>query len=367
MRHCVLTLVVAACGSTPAADSTIAPISTATLPVSGQVNVVTAGELGYVFDANSVAIVRGTAIVARASTPRKGTPWTAAAALRAPDGQRWVIGIADGALWRVTSAGEIEPASVRLGVTDARALSIDALGDSWVIGLTGGFAFSPDGTRVRRFAGADASQVAISTDRIAVASKGAVDVYDLAGGSRVTYRTAFGTIAFLGAHTQRAPLVVRNGGAVYVERSGLLHRVPAPDKLREIAVAGTRLWMLGKTALFLLEGDALARAKLDVANAHIHPSANGDVWLAQPKRVARYTLEVSALRAWEHEIAPVFARGCAKCHRADGEAQLDLSTAASWMNHREALQDVLIQGEMPPAGHALPEGDRRTLLNWLER
>jgi len=96
-------------------------------------------------------------------------------------------------------------------------------------------------------------------------------------------------------------------------------------------------------------------------------AADGSLWLladAGPVRLVPERASAAEAR-WDEIIRPIFDRGCADCHRPDGRAGVDLSTAAAWLaSSDEILQRVVVGRTMPPAGHPLSEDDRAAVRAW---
>jgi mono/diheme cytochrome c family protein len=366
-------LVLAACGGSAGITGTATPSSTSKLPLGCEVDVVTSGRLVFVFDHDKASIVRAGEVVGRADPPiRNGVPtrWEAATALEGPDGQRWVVGLAGGSLWRVTSSGDLEPIGDRLGIGSTRVLSVDGAGPTFAIGLVGGVAVSHDGFHLMRFAtGGDVPFVAAAADRVAVGTASAVDVFDLAHGSRIHYATdGLSSVAFLDATTDHPRLVVTASNATYIEDAGQLRRVTTPSRVLRTVVSGSRVWMLGRAQLFSLEHRDSVRIDAPVHDGdRIFSGGSGGVWLANATLV-RYAFENAAERAtWQAEVAPVFQRTCSKCHLAGGAAELDLSTAAAWREHAADIREAIETRSMPPPETAISDPDREALERWLTR
>jgi mono/diheme cytochrome c family protein len=82
---------------------------------------------------------------------------------------------------------------------------------------------------------------------------------------------------------------------------------------------------------------------------------------AQPARVQQ------SPRSWEHTVRPLFARVCAECHTRDGEAGIDLATAAAWKRRREDVRRaVVVDRTMPPAGRPFSDADREIVRSWID-
>jgi hypothetical protein len=368
-------LTLAACGrsaSGPAKSPILA--STTPLATAGEVGVVTLDGIVFVFDRSKVSVVRGGQIIGHADAPRGNGPqsWDAAAAIPAPDGGSWAVGISGGTLWRVTSSGDVEPVAARLGLGKAHTLSIAGDGTTFAIGLVGGVAIARDAFHVMRFTGPDTPFIAIARDRIAVGHAASVEVFDLGRGSRVSYSIDHvSSVAFLDPTSDHARLVVTVSGGAYVETGTELRRASTPPGLRQLVVSGSRIWMLARDGLFSFEEQAPLRVAAEVnADSRIYSAVAGDVWLTRPHKagLARYSLDATADHAsWQSVVAPAFQRTCAKCHLPGGEADLDLSTPSAWLDRTDSIRHALETRSMPPAGIEIPDADREILVRWISR
>jgi hypothetical protein len=365
MRWLVAVAVVACSGPGHAAPPS-APVLEQ-FAVGSDVALVVEGGLGYAFEPQQVSVLRGAQVVGRAVAP--GQPWTAAAALTGPDGERWVVGVAADALWRVTSTGDLEPAGPRLGIGSARVLSVAGSATGFALGLAGGVAFSRDGVHVERYAGGDVTQVAIASARVAIGRAGSLEVFDLEHRTRVVYPVrGLTAVAFAG---DRAALIATAGGAAYAEDGGVLRRISAPDDVGELAVSGARIWLAVSGALYALDGASLQRVAALPGGARIHAAGARDVWVSQAGQSLRYSLDAQASATdWRAAVGPVFKRACEKCHLPDGAADLDLSTPTRWTTHAAAIHHMVATHAMPPPDAAvspLSEDDRQLLLRWPSR
>lgn len=356
-------LALVACAS--AEPPTARVVQNARLAITADLGVIEAGDHVFAFSSASVAILRDGAVV-REISARWGSP----TAITAPDhAGTWVVALADGELVRVLPDADPEPLGVRLGVGSDRVLAIDGAGHGFVAGLESGAAASTDGERVKRFAGEPVRQVAAARHKIAIARTGHVDVLDLERGSLVTFPTQGDAqqIAFLDPDGPLPRLVVRQGTAVFLETGGVLERIQLPPA-QQIAAAGARLWIRAGS-LYLHDGSRLMGAGVTLgAAAQIFGSRSGDVWIAEP-RLVRYTLDTAADERWTATVAPVFERGCSRCHRPGGtdDSGVDLSRASRWRALRsEIIRRVLVEGDMPPTdANPLSASDRRALERWL--
>ena len=361
MRRLTVVLALACGGFRPAA--TVTPVVSSKLPVGAEVAIVELGDATYAFDRTAVNVVRGGKIVARVGSPG-GAPWRAAATVASPDGSgRWVVGVSGGMLWRVLPGG-LEAASERLGIASARVLAIDSAGATSIIGVAGGELVATDAAHVMRFTGPDAQLVAAARDRVAIGTDSGIDVYDLTASTKVSYAIDASYLAFRDATTDHATLVAATGDKIYEEKAGKLVAMQAPAQA-QLAVSGSRLWLLAGGQLYA--DDPRGIVAIGQRGTQIFGSRTGGVWLAQAAAATRFTLDASTEDpAWHSAVEPVFQRVCSSCHLPDGDADLDLSTAAAWkFRRREIIHRVLDERTMPPAGTTLGEADRQALATWL--
>jgi cytochrome c5 len=177
-----------------------------------------------------------------------------------------------------------------------------------------------------------------------------------------------GEVAFVDPSGVDARLVVIAGGTAYAEDRGVLRRLPAPGRVRQIAVSGPRIWLVAGGALFSLDQGALVeRISALSPPARIHRASANDVWVSQGGQSIRYADAQARATDWQTVVAPVFERACSRCHLAGGEADLDLSTPAQWATHVTLIRHMVETQAMPPAGARISDADRATLVRWLTR
>ncbi|MDB4963240.1 MAG: hypothetical protein JWP01_3239 [Myxococcales bacterium] len=380
MSRLGLLLVLACCGGNEASYRTTPAAATSRLSAGCAAGMLSIDGVSYAFARDAVSIIQGGKVASRVVVPgsaEKPSTWTAATSIHAPSGGHWAVGLAGGRLWRVTSAGELEEITGRLGIADTEVLAIDAAGATLAIGLADGVAISRDPAHMMKFPGAPASVIAASRDRVAIARASVVEVFDLAQSTRITYPVKDVTsLAFLDPETATARLVVRTRSAIYVGENGLLRRKTLPARARELVVAGPRLWVITDAGLFSVEGNAPLRAALDVQPGDQLCSSPEGVWLARRDTAELVSFDparsaasgaVATITPWEGIVAPLFQRVCSGCHLPGGEADLDLSTAATWRENADLIEEVLVTGAMPPPGTDLRSADREALLGFLRR
>jgi len=368
VKRAALVLALLSCrtGEPKTVEGERVPTATTRIGVGSELGVVTIDATTYIFDRARVTVMRDGIVVARIDAPSQ--TWDQVAELTGPDGTRWAVALSGGVAWRVTSMGGLDLAGARLGVGDAPVRAIAATATTYVLGLDDGVAVSRDGKHVSHFPGGKATLVAAARDAIAIGSGDAIEVYDLATSRRVGYRVAqLSQLGFVDAESAEPRLVAVGGGLVYVQRGTELHRIDAPAKLTAVAIAGSRVWMLGTGGIYALERRSLFKVDARVSAERIFAAPHGDVWIASKPSLQRLTFGAPPdATSWAATIEPVFERACAKCHRAGGAADFDLSTEAAWKAAQPEIYDVLAEGEMPPEGEPpLSVDDRAAIARWM--
>jgi len=337
----------------------------------------------YVFARDQVTIERAGAIAAHAPAPADS--WAEAIVMPAlDDAGRWVVArTGTGALWRVTSTGELESIHDRLGLPPhVRALAAsDPAADTVTVAflLDDGLAVLRDRAHVARYAIDPAARrphtasddrtplaVSASRDRVAIRRGDRIELWDLVTQTRASYRVAGAFAAALTGTSPRGTLVVATPDALFVEADRALRRIAAPEPLRALTVAGSRVWLATAHGVRLLDDHALVAVPAAAAD-HIFGLASGDVLTATRRTLTRVALASGEQDArWTAIVQPIFERVCARCHLPEGSAGVDLSTAARWHAARPALLHRVVETRtMPPAGIRLDDADRRALAGWL--
>jgi len=342
------------------------PATRSELSVHDVVAVTQEGEALYVFERDRATITRAGIAVATLRPPVG--EWAEATTLPALDGEgTWVVARGSaGELWRILASGELEPIHDRFQLAGARA--IGAAGDTIALATSDGVAVVRDRSHLARFATPAVGELAVGKGRIAVRRDGTIEVWDLTAATRVHYQVAGASrIAFL--DPAGAPrLVVAAAGGVLVERGGALRALATPGSVADVAVAGARLWLRSGAALYVGDGNTLARVPGAPAGK-LFGLASGDVVVAAPDHATRLALAApSDDPRWDADVRPIFERVCARCHLPGGTADVDLSTPAAWRAHHGELVDRVVENRtMPPAGVELSDADRHTLAVWLAR
>jgi hypothetical protein len=330
--------------------------------------IVEQGDLAYLFGPDRITIARGgiaTTVVALALPPsHPARVWTSAASIPALDGDgRWIVATRyDGTLWRVTTSGELESIGDRFRAGD-RVMQVGSSGPTIALALVGATGITADGVHVARYP--IAGELAVATNRLAIATATGTELWDLAKNTRTTFAVA-GHPAFLDGAGPEPRLVVMQRDALWFARGGVLHRVRVPPQY-VAAVAGAQLWLRDGSRLYVMLDDKLQRTDAQVAAGDaLLGTPSGDVWIAA-SGVRRFSLAPSSIDPrWQSEVEPVFARVCAHCHLPGGSADVDLSTAATWAaEHDELVRRVVATRTMPPAGTPFSDGDRAALAGWL--
>ena len=341
-------------------------IKNARLPIPADVGVVELGPHVFAFSRDSVAVLRDGAVVHRVP----GT-WSHPVAITLADrAGTWVVAISNGQLLRILPDGDPEPVGAQFGLADERVLAIAATGTAFVIGLERGAIASADGSHVKRFPGAPAPLVAAARHMVAIGRTDHVELMDLTAGTLARFAVRAPTqLGFLDPDGTAPRLVVFDGRDVFVETAGALQRLPTDAPVRQLALAGAGLWLAVGSSLHAHDGKTLRPSRLTLREpARIFGAPSGDVWIAAAELV-RFTTDTARDASWQRDIAPVFERACARCHRPGGadDAGVDLSSASRWRALRSEIIDrVLTEQDMPPReATSLTAGDRRTLERWL--
>jgi hypothetical protein len=355
-------IALAACGGRPPAP---VPLAHSTIAETQLIDLAMVGDATYAFERDRVVIRRGSAIVASAPAPA-AAKWIRGAAIPSLDGEgRWAVGIdSTDRLWRIRLDGELEDIDARFGADHVHAVASAGRTVALQIGDT--LAYSRDGVHLTRAPIGGEFQIAAASDRIAVATKTSLEVWDLAHGTRVVYPIVADTIGFLAADTATSQLVARADTALYVERDGKLHPLGL-TAIEGVAIAGSRLWAIANRGqLFTFDGALHATDAHLVAPGHLFGTPDGAAWFAA-KRVEHYELDQTRPDpVWTAHVQPVFERVCAHCHLPGGSADVDLSTVAAWTSeHDEIVRRVIVTRTMPPAGTTLSDADRDALGAWL--
>ncbi len=239
-----------------------------------------------------------------------------------------------------------------------------------MIALDDGIAILRDRAHIARFTGTTGTVIA-RRDRIAIRHDDQLEVWNLVDQTRTQYRVPGPIAAAFTGDPARGTLVVATRDALFIETANTLRRLALPA-LHALAPAGSRLWVTSAGGVALLDGGALvATAVHAAATDHLFGLAGGDVVVGTSAQLARLTVDRDADRAaddpqWRVAVLPIFERVCARCHRPDGDAGVDLSTAAAWRRERRELFHRVVETHtMPPAGITLDDADRRILAGWL--
>ncbi|WP_437588554.1 c-type cytochrome [Sorangium sp. So ce1000] len=300
--------------------------------------------------------------------------WVSAAALPAPDGYgTWIVGVdAEGRLLRLPGQGAFEVVSDRYGLERAAVRSALGLGgDGAAFALDGEIAVA-DGETVTRYATGPLATFAAGAGRVAFAPGGdGLRALDVAARALRSYPLPADDAAPLLALTGAGALLAATPAALYAEDgAGVLRlRIRARAALHGLAVSGDRAWFVDGDELGVLEqaGARETRGARLPQGGTLVGSPSGDVWLLASGALRRFAAEEGDGPGWG-EIAPVFARACARCHRPRGEGGVDLSTPAAWVSLREAIaRRVVDERTMPPPGHALSDADRARIRAFVGR
>jgi len=295
--------------------------------------------------------------------------WHKAALVPAADGRgTWAVGLdREGRLWRVRPGADLEEISDRYGLDRERIHDVSAAGGRLVAFLLEGTVAVADGRQVRRFAAPGARSLAGGGRTLAVVFADRIEAFDLTK-PEAPPRRSYQVRAIAAGVDARGTLHAATNKAIYRAESGTLRLLyAAADRIRWLTVAGPRAWFAdGATLLALDDGVAVAQG----APAPQDPVAAGDgsLWLVDHGRPTRIvpSQATAAEERWAQTVRPVFTSTCSECHRPDGKAGVDLSTATAWLGARDEIRErVVVRRTMPPAGRAMSEDDRATIAAWL--
>ncbi|WP_437723044.1 c-type cytochrome [Sorangium sp. So ce861] len=370
-----LALALAGCASQAAPPRPPLAVRPVAWPAPGELGPVRAvaddGDRVVLFHDGAAAVFVNGALARVERAPHR---WVSAAVVPAPDGYgTWIVGAdAEGRLLRLPSRGAFEPVADHYGLERAAVRAAAGLGGGAAFALDGEIAVA-DGERVTRYATGPLAAFAAGGGRVAFALGGdEVIALDVAPRALRSYPLEADGPAPLLAVTAAGALLAATPAALYAEDgAGVLRlRLRASAALHGLAVSGDRVWFADGGELGVLDASgarATRGARLPEAGRLIG-SPSGDVWLLAAGALRRFAADdVGAGPAWG-DIAPVFDRACARCHRPRGEGGVDLSTRAAWASLREAIaRRVVEERTMPPPGHALSEADRARIRDLVER
>lgn len=349
-------------------------------PIEGVRAVADSGSDVVAFADGAATVLTGGRVVAvDRSVPR----WVSAGTLPATDGSgTWIVGVdADGRVHRLFGKSRFEPVSDRFGLTGDHVMSVASLG-----GGVAGFRLRDeiavaDGSVVTRyqtgpleaFVGGGGS-AALGGDLLRVFDVATKRVSGFAVPEVAWHSGAGGSAgAALVAVTRTGRLFVATPEAIWAQddRGDLSLRFEAPGMtIHGLAAAGDRVWFAEGAELGVIEGAHVREttdARLSPA-AELTGSPSGDVWTLTAGALGRFAVEGNGGPSWEEAVAPVFRRVCESCHRAGGEAGVQLGTEEAWDKRRERIRRrVLVDRDMPPAGRPLSDADREAIQGWLER
>ncbi len=300
------------------------------------------------------------------------------AIIPAPDGSgSWMTALDDrGAVWRLRARRSFESVSDRYGLEGKSVRSLAGFGGRYVaFALGDGSVAIADGANVSRYAartGGENALALLTAGGLRAWSASTRDVAVLDPRAHVvqTYPLANAAAAVDGA----GRAFVASGPALYEEKSdgSLVLRYVADDEIRSLAASNDRVWFADAAGELGVVGDGVARTngtKL-AKDTRLVGSLSGDVWTIDSHgALARFAVggvATAARGSWDEVVAPIFARACATCHSPEGISGIDLSKPGAWKTKHDLLrQRVITDHDMPPAGHALADADRRALEMWM--
>ncbi|XXX75473.1 cytochrome c [Sorangium sp. So ce134] len=371
-----ISLALAGCASQAAAPRAPLAVRPVAWPAPGELGPVRAvadvGDRVVLFHDGAAAVFVNGALARVERAPHR---WVGAAALPAPDGYgTWIVGVdAEGRLLRLPSQGAFEPVADRYGLERAAVRAAAGLGLGGAAFALDGEIAVADGESVTRYATGPLAAFAAGGGRVAFAAGGdGLLALDVAARALRSYPLEADGPAPLLAVTGAGALLAATPAALYAEDGGgvLRLRLRASAALHGLAVSGDRVWFADGGELGVLDasGARATRGARLPRDGRLIGSPSGDVWLLASGAVRRFAAgDEGAGPAWD-DIAPVFDRACARCHRPRGEGGADLSTRAAWVSLREAIaRRVVEERTMPPPGHALSEADRVRIRAFVER
>jgi mono/diheme cytochrome c family protein len=304
-------------------------------------------------------------------------PWRKAVLLPAADGRgSWAVGLDQaGRLWRVRPGAALDEISDRYGLAQDRIDDLAAAGGRLVVFLAGGAVAVADGRRVLRYpvpgvravAGGGRAAALLLEDRVDLLDLGPLQDGITVRPRRTSYRVR-GALAV--ALDVRGTLFVATRTRVYQAGADRVLRMlyGTGGRVEWLTAAGPRVWFGDQGRVLLADDGPPRQAQGAPAARACAGAADGSLWILNGGAAVRLVPDraSAAETSWAETIAPIFDRACAGCHRPDGRAGVDLSTAAAWLAGRdEILRRVVLGRTMPPAGNPLSEEDRTTVRSWV--
>lgn len=368
-------LALAACAAAPHTREAGAVASLAVRPVTwnaanapvGKVSAVAeAGEVAVVFADDGAAVFSGKALVAR-DARAKG--WSSAAAIWSTDGaSTWLVGIDPaGRVQRLAGMSAFEDVSPRYGLAGRKVKDAANVGPGRVGFLLDGQLALGGDAKLAIYPAKASAALSGGGDFAACVGQGQVELVN--GTNALVTRYALPGVN-AAAVDDAGRLYASTDRAVYAgDAAGGLALVfdAGHDGVHDLVAGGGRVWFADRGELGVVDGVRVRETSgLGLASPRLTSAANGDVWVIDGGKLARYEVPGARAAAWATAVAPVFARACATCHLANGKSGVDLSTEAAWEGKRGAIRErVLVSRTMPPRGHTLTEEDRRALADWL--
>lgn len=379
----VVVSVVLGCGTGDAAEPTAPPpleVKSVAWNASGANvgQVAAVAELGTsvtVFGSTGATVLTSGAPVASDASV---VAWRAAGAIPSADGETtWVVGVdADGRLRRMHGSA-LEDVSDRFGLADAKVADVGAAsGAPTAFLLDDGVALS-DGRSVTRWQGA-MHGVAAGAGRAAVASDGAVRVFDAAGHETDAPLDDATFVAFAGD-----ALVAATHHAIYRVDGGAAERVwdAGPRTIHGVASSGANVWLAvdDELALFRDGSVAVTTGQKLATDARVFGSPSGDVWVVSGGTLSRWAPSSASgdEGVWTSTVQPVYARVCGNCHGPPGSgkdsARVDLSSYDAWAARRKVVYERVVTdangpSAMPPptSGFSLSDDERTAIARWAQ-
>jgi hypothetical protein len=320
-------------------------------------------------DGSATVLSSGRVVAVDRSAPR----WISAGTIPAADGSgTWIVGVdGDGRVRRLLGKSTLEPVSDRFGLGGDPVAGVAALGGAVTAFRLAGAVAVADGAAVTRYATGPITAIAAGGGRIVIGGE-RLRVFDVTRRkvSSFVLPEAASSLSFAVAASGK--VFVATAETIWAEDDrGNLQVVfdAAGATLHGLAAAGDRVWFADGPELGVIEGGRVRETK----GARVSPAAqitgspSGDVWTLTSGSLARYAVTGDRAAEWDQAVAPVFHRACEGCHRPGGESGVPLGTREAWEKRRETVRRrVLVDRDMPPPGHGLSDGDRRSLQAWIE-
>ena len=354
----------------------------ANAPIAHVRAVADSGDVVAVFTDDGASILSAKALVAKDESA-KG--WPMGSTIVAPDGTTsWIVGIdGQGHVHRLRGMTSFEDVTARYGLGDRKVREAALAGPGKVGFLLDGQVAVGSASKIAVYPTDRFTALAGGGDFIAGVEKNYVSLVNATNAIVTKFSLPGVTAAAIDAKGRLYATTER--GVYAADASGALGLVfdAGHDGLHGLVASGDKVWFADREELGIVLGDRVAETTgLGLGkNAVLQRSSNGDVWVIDSGKLARYEAESSAstatsvlpgstapvLTTWSSVVGPVFARSCAQCHQPDGVSGTDLSTENAWRHKAPLVRErVLVDKTMPPQGHVLADADRTAIKSWLD-